>query len=336
MGDKKKIIMVFIILPVIMVAVLLISIIFSEPSAGQEESTPVDYVMTDKDIDAMLLEEYRKSQSTRAQLEETTEVVQDIAPGDNEYDDMIDESDGSTIQADSVTEGDGGDSDVYDEELSDEEEAIIAKAEENARKNRVSGALYYNGIEVVSSMNKVSFDGDYVLELTSEELAADHPLFLQYDPRWANFPYGSGTMRNTACGPTCFSMVITALTNITTASPPIIASYSMNHNHYVWGAGTAHSLFLQGCSDFGLYCSEIPNTEADMKAHIDNGEMLIVSCHYGNFTHSGAGHFIVIYGYNNLGFMVNDPASYDRSCQYWPFSTITGDFNKLYALGKAN
>ena len=333
MGDKKKIIMVFILFPILMLVVFLVSIIFSEPGGGtQQPSSEAAVATTDKyaEIDAMLLEEYQKAQSTRQTVEGSTEAPQELAPGDLEYDDMIDESDGSTIVADNT---DGGEV-FLDDELSAEEEAIIKKAEENARKTGVN-ALYYNGIQVVCSMNKVTFDGDYVLTLTSEELAADHPLFLQYDPRWANYPYGSGTMRNTACGPTCFSMVITALTNITNASPPIIASYSMNHNHYVWGAGTAHSLFLQGCSDFGLYCSEIPNTEADMKAHIDNGEMLIVSCHYGNFTHSGAGHFIVIYGYNNLGFMVNDPASYDRSCQYWPFATITGDFNKLYALGKA-
>ncbi|MCR5214642.1 MAG: C39 family peptidase [Eubacterium sp.] len=334
MGDKKKMIMVFIILPILMVVVFVISSIFSQPDTSVEEEKPAQYILADKDIDAMLLEEYRKAEANReASKEENVEAVQELMPGDNEYDDMIDESDGSSIQADAVSE----DGEVYmDEALSPEEEAIIEKAEENARKNRVSGALYYNGIQVVCSMNKVSFDGDYVLELTSEELAADHPLFLQYDPRWANYPYGSGVMRNTACGPTCFSMVITALTDITNASPPMLAAYSSNHGHYVWGAGTAHSLFLQGCSDFGLYCSEIPNTEADMKAHLDNGEMLIISCHYGNFTHSGAGHFIVIYGYNNLGFMVNDPASYDRSCQYWPFSKITGDFNKLYALGKAN
>ena len=71
-----------------------------------------------------------------------------------------------------------------------------------------------------------------------------------------------------------------------------------------------------------------------MMAAIDRGEMLILSVHYGNFTHSGAGHFIVIYGYNANGFMVNDPGSYERSCKYWPYSVISGDINKIYALGK--
>ena len=331
MGDKKKMIMTFILLPVFMVVVFVLSIFLQKEPKREETTESTSTVLSDADIDEMLLEEYRKSQSTREYVENSTEAVQDIAPGDLEYDDMIDDSfEDAPPEADT-----SGEPEAYsDDELSDDEEAIIAAAEEQARKNRKTGAVYYDGIEVVCGMNKVSFTGDYVLDLTAEELAASHPLFLQYDPRWANFPYGSGTMRNTACGPTCFSMVITALTNINNASPPMIATYSTNHNHYVWGAGTAHSLFLTGAKDFGLYCSEIPNTEFDMKYHLDNGEMLIISCHYGNFTHSGAGHFIVIYGYNENGFMVNDPASYDRSCRYWDFDTITGDFNKLYALGK--
>lgn len=71
-----------------------------------------------------------------------------------------------------------------------------------------------------------------------------------------------------------------------------------------------------------------------MKAAIDRGEMMVLSVHYGNFTHSGAGHFIVIYGYNENGFMVNDPGSYERSCKYWPYNVICGDINRIYALGK--
>ena len=45
------------------------------------------------------------------------------------------------------------------------------------------------------------------------------------------------------------------------------------------------------------------------------------------------GHWITIYGYDDNGFMVNDPGSYDRSCQYCPYSVISGDIERIYALG---
>lgn len=320
MKKKTKLISIFVILPVLLVVVFVLSLKF-DGGGKQEPTTEKQSVYSDEEISNMLLAEYNKSQAALAQAEQSTEEVKDLTPEDEEYDDMI--GDAKEDAPDIVTS---------DEELSAEDEAIIAAAEQEARTS--SSAFNYNGIEVVSSMNQVDLSGGLVLSLTDAEIAAAHPLFLQYDPRWATFPYGTGTMKSSACGPTCFAMVITALTNISNASPPMIASYSMNHNYYVPGAGTAHGLFLNGCSDFGLYCNEISNDEATMKAAIDRGEMLVLSVHYGNFTHSGAGHFIVIYGYNENGFMVNDPASYDRSCRYWPYGVFSGDINKIYSLGR--
>ena len=321
MSKRIKFIFIFLVFPVVMIAALFLSLYIGEKSKSKEEET-TQAGRTDEEINQMLLAEYQKSQSTRQEVEYSTEAAT-LAPTDEEYDDMI--GDASEDSQETMEMYEGGD-------LSEEEEAIIAKAEQDARNNRA--AANYNGILVVSSMNKVAVTGGFDVNLTAEELAAEHPLFLQYDPRWAGYPYGTGTMKSSACGPTSFAMCITALTNITNASPPLVATYSMNHGHYVPGAGTAHSLFLNGCSDFGLYCHEISNTEAEMCAAIDRGEMLILSVHYGNFTHSGAGHFIVIYGYNSNGFMVNDPGSYERSCKYWPYSVIAGDINKIYALGK--
>ena len=67
--------------------------------------------------------------------------------------------------------------------------------------------------------------------------------------------------------------------------------------------------------------------------HLDSGEMLILAMHAGHFT--SAGHFIVVYGYNNQGFMVNDPGSFDRSTMYWSYDIIGSEVDNIYALGKA-
>ena len=321
MSKKLKLICIFIGFPIVMMAALFLSLYFGEKNKSTEEET-TESRRSEEEINQMLLAEYQKSQSTRQEIEYVTEAAT-LAPTDEEYDDMIGDAEMDSQEAMAA---------FAENDLSEDEEAIIAQAEKDAKEKRA--ASNYNGILVVSSMNKTAPVDGFDVNLTAEELAAEHPLFLQYDPRWAGYPYGTGTMKSSACGPTSFAMCITALTNITNASPPLVATYSMNHGYYVPGAGTAHSLFLNGCSDFGLYCHEISNTEAEMMAAIDRGEMLILSVHYGNFTHSGAGHFIVIYGYNANGFMVNDPGSYERSCKYWPYSVISGDVNKIYALGK--
>ena len=245
-----------------------------------------------------------------------------LSEGDPEYDDMIDGTDASDVS--------GGE--YLDGELSAEDEALIASLEEESRKNNLN-AMNYNGITIVTGMNQVPLDGSTVVALTDAELNAPHPLFLQYDPRWANYPYGYGTMASSACGPTCFAMVITGLTNISNASPPLIATYSQSRGFYVPNQGTAHTLFTSGAADFGLYCTKVNNTEADLKAHIDAGEMLILAMHYGHFTHSAAGHFIMVYGYNNNGFMVNDPASYERSTQYWPYAVFASEADNIYGFG---
>ena len=323
MSGKKKKILIFVLMPVVMVVVLVLSLLVeskrnqnAQENAASEEAT----LSKDEEINQMLLAEYQKSQSTREYVEQNPEEIHDLSEGDAEYDDMIGNAEDDAPEV------------VYDGDLSQSDEDIIAQAEKDAWSSRYT--MNYNGINVTCGMNQVETNGEWNLSLTQEELSADHPLLLQYDSRWATYPYGTGTMKSSACGPTSMAMVIIALTDITEASPPMVATYSMNKNYYVTGVGTSHALFTEGCSDFGLYCNEVSNNEADMKAHIDNGEILVLSVHYGNFTHSGSGHFITIYGYNENGFMVNDPGSYERSCKYWTFDVITGDINRIYALGK--
>jgi len=322
MNEKKKKLLIFVLMPIVMIIVVVLSLFVESKNnekAKEQMASEEATLSKEEQIEQMLLAEYQKSQSTREFVEQNAQQIQEPTVGDEEYDDMIGNAEDDAPE-------------IVDVGLSADDEAIIAQAEKEAWASQNS--INYNGINVTCSMNTVQTNGEWVLTLTDAELSAAHPLLLQYDSRWATYPYGTGTMKSSACGPTCFAMVITSLTNITNASPPLVATYSMSKNYYVTGVGTSHALFTVGCSDFGLYCNEVSVNEAEMKSHLDNGEMLVLSVHYGNFTHSGSGHFIVIYGYNENGFMVNDPGSYERSCKYWTYDVIAGDINKIYALGK--
>lgn len=164
---------------------------------------------------------------------------------------------------------------------------------------------------------------------TEEELEADFPLLLQWDKRWGYVPYGKNNIGIAGCGPTCLSMVVLALTGNEEATPDVIAEYSLANGHYVDGEGSAWSLMTEGAGVFGLQAGEVPLDKEAMEACLDNGSPIICSLRKGDFTTSG--HFIVIYGYDEEGFWVNDPNSVLRSEMRWDFETLKGQIKNMWA-----
>ncbi len=168
---------------------------------------------------------------------------------------------------------------------------------------------------------------------TEEEQPEDYPLFLQYDPRWGYLPYGpEGTMGSTGCGPTSLSMVIFYLTGDRSCTPDVVATYSLEHRYYVKGAGTAWKLLSDYPRQKGLTSRYININEERMKSELDKGRCLIASVRPGNFTSTG--HFIVIYGYDEKGFKINDPKSVYRSKLSWTYEQIKYDIKALWSIGK--
>lgn len=160
-----------------------------------------------------------------------------------------------------------------------------------------------------------------------------YPLFLQWDARWGYIPYGNSNIGLAGCGPTCLSMVIFSLTRNAQATPDAIASFAMDNGYYVDGIGTSWSLMTDAPVRFGLLSQSVPLDEAAMKSFLDQGGLLIASMGPGDFTDSG--HFIVLYGCNDSGFLVNDPNSRIRSSQTWSFSSLSGQTVSLWGFSKA-
>lgn len=166
--------------------------------------------------------------------------------------------------------------------------------------------------------------------LTEEELESDHPLFLQWDTRWGAIPYGSSMMALSGCGPTCLSMAVVALTGNEDATPAAVAMYAMQQGYYTEGAGTAWSLMTEGCTNYGLRSHDLALTEEDMARKLQDGCVLICSVSPGDFTQRG--HFIVIYGYEDGWFEVNDPNSVINSNAKWKFDRLRGQIRNIWAL----
>ncbi len=167
---------------------------------------------------------------------------------------------------------------------------------------------------------------------SEEELALEFPLFLQWDPRWGYVQYGDSCIGLAGCGPTCLSMALYYLTGDESITPDSVAAYSVANGHYVPGAGTAWKLLTELPSQYGVKVSEPGRSEQSLKYALDQGKIVICSMREGEFT--ARGHFIVIYGYDEEGFMINDPNCVARSMKRWAYGEFASQIKHVWTLGK--
>ena len=166
--------------------------------------------------------------------------------------------------------------------------------------------------------------------LTAAEKEQDYPLFLQWDPRWGYRSYGSGSCIGLAgCGPTCLSMALFYLTRDDKLTPDKIADYSMENGYYVEGTGTAWALMEDVPKLYGISVTKLSAEESSIKAILDSGGVVICSVGRGDFTTSG--HYILIYGYDSEGLLINDPNCVARSNQKWVFGEIRWQIKNIWA-----
>lgn len=168
--------------------------------------------------------------------------------------------------------------------------------------------------------------------ITASEKEQEFPLFLQWDRRWGYESYGDSCIGLAGCGPTCLSMVLFYLTRDETHTPDSIAAYSMKNGYYVEETGTSWALMEDVPKLYGIKVSSMSSTANNMRAVLDNGGIIICAMGKGDFTISG--HYIVIYGYDNEGFMVNDPNCVARSGRRWTFSEIENQIKSIWVYDK--
>lgn len=168
--------------------------------------------------------------------------------------------------------------------------------------------------------------------ITASEKEQDFPLFLQWDRRWGYESYGDSCIGLAGCGPTCLSMVLFYLTRDETHTPDSIAAYSMKNGYYVEGTGTSWALMEDVPKLYGIKVSSMSRAANNMRAVLDNGGIIICAMGKGDFTISG--HYIVIYGYDNEGFMVNDPNCVARSGRRWTFNEIENQIKSIWVYDK--
>ena len=156
------------------------------------------------------------------------------------------------------------------------------------------------------------------------------PLFMQWNERWGYEQYSGEVMGLSGCGPTVLSMAAVHLLSDPSLSPAYIADFSEKYGYTSHGNGTSWTLMNEGAQQLGLCSSEVPLWEASMANALSEGKLIVCAMGKGDFTSTG--HFILLTGYSDGMFSLNDPNSKARSERLWSYSELETQIRGMWAL----
>ena len=168
------------------------------------------------------------------------------------------------------------------------------------------------------------------IDLTAEAAQDTVPLLQQWDERWGYEKYSGNYFAASGCGPTALSMVVLYLTHDAQASPLAVAEYAKEAGYSVDGSGSAWDLIGKGCRHYGVNAKTIKVDEDTFKERLDDGNLIVVNVGPGDFTDNG--HFMVITGYDDEGFTINDPNSIIKSNTHWQFDRLHSQIRAAWRM----
>lgn len=172
-----------------------------------------------------------------------------------------------------------------------------------------------------------AYDGDFSMDIATDDV----PLLLQYDDQWGYADYGDNLIAYNGAAPTCLAMAASYLKKDTSYNPIKVGDFAMENSYLDENSKTTWDLMTKGTGQMGLTCDEMSVNEGNMKASLDDGKVIICCMQSGDFTLDE--HYIVIRGYDDYKFFVNDPASKARSEIAWPFERLSSQIKNMWAIG---
>ena len=160
------------------------------------------------------------------------------------------------------------------------------------------------------------------------------PLFIQWDKQWGYRDYAGNLAGLSGCGPTCLSMVTYYFTRDPAMTPAYMMEFSEENRYGIAGSGTQWSLFGEGAAKLGLSVKELTSeqiaSEEKIAQVLNSGRLIVANVSPGVFT--TVGHYIVITGYEDGKFRVNDPNSYANSQKLWEFEEFSDQIKMMWSF----
>ncbi len=86
----------------------------------------------------------------------------------------------------------------------------------------------------------------------------------------------------------------------------------------------------KGCRHYGVNAKTIKVDEDTFKERLDEGNLIVVNVGPGDFTEKG--HFMVITGYDDEGFTINDPNSIIKSNTHWQLERLGSQIRAAWRM----
>lgn len=181
---------------------------------------------------------------------------------------------------------------------------------------------------------------DYLtMSFTDEELEAEEiPALYMHDPRWAYVD--DGVVKKCGCGAVCMTMANLYLHHDSAIEPVAVMRFAEANGYkskILGGIESAHiSDVLAGCGfEFTEHNFDLDEggsgtlKEEQLKADLDKENTVIMAAMYGDTFGS---HAIIIRGYDENGFYINDPEEEEKTAQVWDFSVFSKELMRYYEL----
>lgn len=172
----------------------------------------------------------------------------------------------------------------------------------------------------------------HTVDMTEYKNTDGVPLFIQWDDRWGYTPYGRTVGGISACGPTCLAMVAWYYTEDESMTPDKIMEFATENKYVNSAGGTEWTLFSKGAVKLGFEVEEVALVKKWVADKLEAGIPVICHMRKGIFTTEG--HYIVLVGYENGEFIVNDPNSRALSSDTYTWEQLTEEceIGNLWAI----
>ena len=180
----------------------------------------------------------------------------------------------------------------------------------------------------------LEYGKDHAVDISGHANDEGVPLFLQWDMQWGYKDYVGSIAGLSGCGPTCLSMVTYHFTRDPRMHPAYMMDFAESDPSYAnETVATQWALFSQGAKRLGLTVTELTGeqigNEDKLAQVLSDGKVVIINVGPGVFTQIG--HYIVVCGYEDGKFQINDPNSPANSQKRWEF----GEFADQIKMGWA-
>ena len=161
------------------------------------------------------------------------------------------------------------------------------------------------------------------------------PLFIQWDKQWGYLDYTGSVAGLAACGPTCMSMIMYHFTRDPMYTPAYMMKFAeSNPSWAVKGYGTQWAFFKEGGKALGLDVKELNSdqmkSEKQIAKVLESGRIIVMNVKPGIFT--TVGHYMLVVGYEDGKFRVNDPNSPTNSETLWEFEQFSDQIRMMWSF----